>query len=91
MFACTALHFVGTLALGLVEDDLAHAHALGRHLHVLVLLDVFEGLLEREDDGRMMRALLSEPDARMLVSFFDLVTLMTRSFSCTCSPTTCPA
>ena len=31
--------------------------------------------------GGMIRALSSEPDARMLVSFFDLVTLMTKSFS----------
>ena len=28
----------------------------------------------------MMRALSSEPDARILVSFFDLVTLITKSF-----------
>ena len=38
--------------------------------------------------GGMMRALSSEPEARMLVSFFDFVTLITKSFSCTCSPTT---
>ena len=31
--------------------------------------------------GGMIRAFSSEPEARMLVSFLDLVTLMTRSFS----------
>ena len=41
--------------------------------------------------GGMMRALSSAPDARMLVSCLALVTLTTRSFSWTCSPTTCPA
>ena len=31
--------------------------------------------------GGMIRALSSEPEARILVSFFDLVTLITKSFS----------
>ena len=38
----------------------------------------------------MMRALSSVPEARTLVSCFAFVTLMTRSLSWTCSPTTCP-
>ena len=39
---------VGLLALDGVEDALAHADALGRHLDELVVHDVLECLLERE-------------------------------------------
>ena len=41
--------------------------------------------------GGARETLSSEPEARMLVSFFDLVTFTTKSPSLECSPTICPA
>ena len=34
--------FIGTLALGVVEDDFAHAHALWCHFDVFVGFDILE-------------------------------------------------
>ena len=41
--------------------------------------------------GGAKDTLSSEPEARIFVSFFDFVTLTTKSLSFVCSPTTCPA
>ena len=46
------LLLVGTLAVVVVENDFAHAHRLGRNLHKLVFLDIFESLFEREYRAR---------------------------------------
>ena len=43
---------VGAFALQLVQNDLAHTHALRCHLHVFVFLDVLQRLFEREHHGR---------------------------------------
>lgn len=47
-----SLRLIRLLPLVLVKDNLAHPHALGSDLDVLVLLDVLQRLLKREDDGR---------------------------------------
>ena len=82
---------VGAFAFRVVKDNLAHAHALGRYFHVFVFTDIFQGFFQREDGGRHDAGLLSEPEARMLVSCLLLVTFTTKSFSWMCSPTICPA
>ena len=38
--------FCGALALQLVQYYLAHAHALGSNLYVLIVLDILQSLLK---------------------------------------------
>ena len=73
------LVLVGTFTFRFVQNDFTHTHALRSYFHVFIFLDVFQCFQEKITGG-MIRALSSEPEARMLVSFFDLVTLITRSF-----------
>ena len=50
---CGGLHLLcGALAIDLAQEDLAQTHRLGRNLHVLILFDVLQSLLQREDNGR---------------------------------------
>ena len=37
---------IRSLSLQVIQDDLAHTHALGSHLYVLIFLDVFQCLLQ---------------------------------------------
>lgn len=91
MYCSPESGFICPLPLYFIENYLAQAQMIGGHLHILILFYIFKRLLKAEYYRRMIRALSSAPDARMLVNFFDLVTLTTISLSLAFSPTTCPA
>lgn len=42
----TLLFAVGTFALQMIQDDLAHTHALRGNLYQLILLDVLQSLFQ---------------------------------------------
>ena len=68
-----------------VQQDLAQAHGVRSDFHVFVLLDVFEGLFEREYLGGAIEVFSSDPEARMFVSCLALVTFTVMSFWRVCS------
>ena len=71
-------------AVGL-EHLFPHAQRLGGDLDELIFGDELDGL-----KGTRRRA-SSEPEARMLVSFFSRTALTSRSLSRECSPTSMPS
>ncbi len=79
-------YFDARLRSVFVQQDLAQAHGVRSDFHVFVLLDVFEGLFEREYlwAGRS-RFFSSDPEARMFVSCLALVTFTVMSFWRVCS------
>ena len=48
-FTRNALILVCALALKFIEDNLADTHEVWRYLYILVLLDILQCLLQRED------------------------------------------
>ena len=47
-----AVRLGDTFAFKFVKDDLAHADVVGGNFHILIGLDVLEGFLKAEHDGR---------------------------------------
>ena len=78
------------LAQVVVEDALAQADRLRRHLDELVVVDELERLLEGQLTRRRQDQLLVGGVVRMLVSCFTLHGLTMRSLSRVCMPTICP-
>ena len=76
--------FCLTFAVCFVQQNLAQTNVFWGHLYVFVLFDVFQRLFQAMD------TFSSEPLARILVNFFDLVRLITISSERVLSPTTCP-
>ena len=81
---------LGALAAFFAQHLLAEPDLGGRDLDELVRLDVFEGDLEREQPGGLSKTFLSEPEARMFVSFFSLQGLTTMSSPRAFSPMIMP-
>ena len=83
---------VGPFAGFFAENFLAEADLGGGDFDEFVVLDVFQGV-SRGDiwRGGLRRMFLSEPEARMLVSFFSLQGLTTRSLSRAFSATIMPS
>ena len=75
----------------LVQKDFAYPDRLGRHFHILILLDILERLLEAEDYRRSQLCLVVRSRCPHVGQLFRFGDFTTRSPSLLCSPTTCPS